>query len=460
MRSNTAALPIIVMSLLTPLAAREPERHSDKSLRPRETVVFPITATAGFETGVVTLATLGGALKGADATLDREGLRRSALFPEVDWSDGATTPALLADCSGSRNRTNCDVRGTHVYDEPGEYTITIRFTLRGGGGPDAVTTTATITPAKEFVIVSIGDSVASGEGNPVTPATLTDGAQWDDPASNVPPYDDVGGACHRSSLAGPAMAAQQIVDENDNATFIHLACSGATLSAITDQLRHARTRLPRIDVLIISGGANDVAGGFGNVVTTCLGPRIRKNCSDDPAFAEELSTSIAGLNGKYADLASAIQCESEADNCAGPEHIPPLVLITEYFDPTRDRNGDFPGQALSTTCAGHTVAPVEWEFLYDNMVVPLNDQVAAAAAAHGWVLVGGMEEAFRDHGYCASAGPGSVAGETWIVKIPESLRSQGDPNGTGHPNILGQETYRDAIHEAITFLNPPGPTRP
>jgi PKD repeat protein len=454
MRSRTTEFSIIVMLLLTPLAAREPQRHEDKSLRPRETTVFPITATAGFETGVVTLATLGGALKGADAALTAEDLRRNALFPEVDWGDGTLTPALLANCSGSRNRTHCDVRGTHVYDEPGNYTVTIRFTLRGAG-TDTVTTTAAVAPPKDFVILSIGDSVASGEGNPVTPANLADGAQWDDPPSNVPPYEDLGGACHRSALAGPALAAQQIVQQNQNATFVHLACSGATLGAITDQLRHARTRLPRIDVLVISGGANDVAGGFGTVVTTCLDPRIRENCSDDPDFAEELRTSIAGLTDKYTDLAAVIDCQTDDDNCTGPEHVPQRVLITEYFDPTRDRNGEFPGQAVSTTCAGHTVAPVEWEFLYDNMVVPLNDQVTAAATTHGWVLVDGIQEAFREHGYCASAGLGSLAGETWIVKIPESLRTQGDPNGTGHPNLLGQQTYRDAILEAITLFGPP-----
>lgn len=443
-----------------------------RSLR-RNHQVFPVAATPGFETGIVKLASIAGSL-GSKGLMPAE--------PRVDWGDGSQpTPALFGNCSVVSKRTNCDVFGTHVYDAPGEYTITISFSLLAGGA-QTLTTTATVSEASGLVVVSIGDSVASGEGNPVIP-TSDEPAMWDDVPSDSPPYDVDGKQCHRSSLAGPALAAAQL-EQIEDVTFIHLACSGGKISSLIDQLWTARRLLPRIDVLIMSGGANDIAGGFGNVITSCIDPRPSAACSSNQDFIDELDSSFAGLPDKYDDLDRAIRCmrlvngiELPDERCSGEGQLPRLVVITEYFDPTRGRNGDFPGQILSTTCVGHTVAPVEWAFLYDHMVVPLNEAVAAAAAAHDWVLVTGIADAFRDHGYCASVGPGTQLGDGWVVKLPESVSTQndldevqfpicfvqdsgcdGDIKGTGHPNLSGQEVYRDRILAALTQFNPPNTT--
>jgi len=431
--------------------------------------VFPVTATPGFETGIVKLASIAGSL-GSKGLMPAE--------PRVDWGDGSQpTPALFGNCSVVSKRTNCDVFGTHVYDEPGEYTISISFSLLAGGA-QTLMTTATVSEASGLVVVSIGDSVASGEGNPVIP-TSDEPAMWDDVPSDSPPYDVDGKQCHRSSLAGPALAAAELM-QTDDVTFIHLACSGGTISDLIDQLWIARSLLPRIDVLIMSGGANDIAGGFGNVITSCIDPRPSAACSSNQDFIDELDSSFAGLPDKYDDLDRAIRCmklvngqELPDERCSGEGRLPRLVVITEYFDPTRGRNGDFPGQLLSTTCVGHTVAPVEWAFLYDHMVVPLNEAVATAATAHDWVLVTGIADAFREHGYCASVGLGAKLGDSWVVKIPESVNTQsdldnvkfpicfaqdsgcdGDISGTGHPNFSGQEVYRDGILAALTQFNP------
>jgi len=82
---------------------------------------------------------------------------------------------------------------------PGIYTISITYSdpapfLSGPGPQHTLTTTATITapwndPAA-YVIVSIGDSVASGEGNPSVPNSNENypgWGFWDDPQLRLRP---------------------------------------------------------------------------------------------------------------------------------------------------------------------------------------------------------------------------------------------------------------------------------
>ncbi len=74
---------------------------------------------------------------------------------------------------------------------------------------------------KDYLIISIGDSFASGEGNPDIPRQASSGnpARWQDER------------CHRSATAGPAQAALEIErnDRHTSVTFLSFACSGATV---------------------------------------------------------------------------------------------------------------------------------------------------------------------------------------------------------------------------------------
>src|SRR3546814_6617011 len=79
--------------------------------------------------------------------------------------------------------------------------------------------------AKDLLIVSIGDSMASGEGNP-------DGYTWV-PALNNHITDWVYRRCHRSKTSGHALAAKAIEDASDktSVTFLSYACSGGTFNS-------------------------------------------------------------------------------------------------------------------------------------------------------------------------------------------------------------------------------------
>jgi hypothetical protein len=132
-------------------------------------------------------------------------------------------------------------------------------------------------PVRDFVILSIGDSVASGEGSPAVQfaaAIHPNQGFWDDPGSDydfthlpeAPTLEEAEARrqCHRSGFAGPALAARQVGTTNP-VTFMHFASSGATVNSVSGgrsnligQLRIARQQLGRIDVLLISGGANNL----------------------------------------------------------------------------------------------------------------------------------------------------------------------------------------------------------
>jgi len=392
-----------------------------------------VTGTAGFETRLQKLATIDHAL-GSKVT--------------VYWDDGSHSDGLLS----SKDKTkNVIVYGTHVYVTAGVYTISIEY--RGHlEKKETATTTATISEPKDFIILSIGDSVASGEGDPVVP----DLGFWDDPGSDYKGHSQL---CHRSSSSGPSLAVQEIAKTN-SLTFLHVACSGNTVEDAIQQLKAARKRLTRIDLLLISAGANDMHGafghGFGAVVKHC----ITTECSKDKQFAQDIHDSIEGnpdrdgypgLDSLYDDLDQEIHCidyTTHEPDCDYPDtQIPKLVLITDYHDPTHDKDGNFPKNPIR--CADPGITAKEFEFLFDNVMQPLNKHVEDSPLEHPlWHDVNGIESAFKKHGLCAE-------NERWVDTIPDSKKLQNDTSGTGHPNYVGQNTFRDQIYKRAVQFNPP-----
>jgi hypothetical protein len=451
----------------------------------------PVSGVVGFETGLHLLASF-------------DALHRTAPVG-VFWGDGTQSPGLVQ-CP--EERTRCNVYGTHAYPEAGHYTIEISYRRPGLFTPrESVFSTAEISAVGDFVILSIGDSVASGEGLPDVNYLSRSHSEpnqgfWQDPASNYSPVDlptplvpednELRVPCHRSAAAGPALAARQVGATNP-VTFVHLACSGAVVfhtfspaepseetrrGALDRQLRVARQRLDRIDVLLISGGANNmtfrkrgplgfhngtIGVGFGSVVTRCFNP-AKWPCSGDEEFRQDISDSIEGNAGRtetdddgvvysfpgldrlYADLDSVIHCINPQDgspekNCTD-KHIPKLVLITEFFDPTHDQHGEFP--SLVNCPEDVTIGPREWEYLHESVVKRLNHHVRTSP----WKAVVGMEAEFLKHGYCAQ-------GDRWVLRLGDSKATQNDTHGTGHPTSIGQDVYQRHIYHALIRLNPP-----
>jgi hypothetical protein len=136
---------------------------------------------------------------------------------------------------------------------------------------------------------------------------------------------------------------------------------------------------------------------------------------------------VAALPAAYGTLASALLPLAPAAR----------TYVTEYFDPLHEAGGSLCTQSAVVGGQRVEVTAAEADWVLSNFLAPLNREVTAAASAHGWRLVAGIEAAFRPHGYCAA--------EPWIVRYEDSLVGQGDPNGTLHPNRTGHATLSGLV---------------
>jgi hypothetical protein len=184
--------------------------------------------------------------------------------------------------------TSCLVRS--VVPEDGRYLVTMTADSKGGWH-DSLTAGIDVD---DIVIVALGDSSASGEGNP------------DDTGLDVSWVDR---RCHRSRTSGQALTAQALEQRSNKSsvTFLSFACSGAKLGAgvlepyagqaslgaasqipsqywevadlrpQVDAAREALCRVPvdqcgpedmrEVDYVFVSVGLNDLA--FSDVIIAC-----------------------------------------------------------------------------------------------------------------------------------------------------------------------------------------------
>jgi hypothetical protein len=373
--------------------------------------------------------------------------------------------------------------GRFTADFPSQGTYSVHLTVTDAYGQTDSKTRDVVV--KDYLIVSIGDSIAAGEGAPDQPAVHDSagftkiGAHWEDPRAN------------RSFYAGPAQAAielQQAVAPHASVTFISVAATGAQVSyrgnpddsnggllsgysgiepaqepafdypPQIDQVQSIVNGRP-IDALLISIGANDCH--FSDIVTDLLlGVRSEADIGAD-------------FNGRLGDLVTNRYpaLAAEISNTLHPKN----VYITEYMDPLRAANGNFSdwpgslgpypnptdltaalgvlgllGQLASVDIYhnyGITVAKEQWA--YDNIIQPLNYAVQQAAAHFGWHFVGGIAADFAHHGYPAG-------NESWITTLEDSLWNQSDAIhpfdakfGVVHPNALGYQDYARHIKQEV-----------
>jgi hypothetical protein len=300
----------------------------------------------------------------------------------------------------------------------------------------------------DLLVVSIGDSVASAEGNPDVPAAFGRNAVWLQPN------------CHRSLFSAPAQAALALErgDQGSSVSFVPLACSGAQITsgllrpyrgiepAADGTLQPSQVgvvnkieRRPGfdIDALVVNVGANDL--GFSHIVEFCL---VTVDCTHRhfdpdhplgragasfPTLEDYVKARITDLPRLYRLLDARISRKIPRSR----------IFITEYFDPTHSPAGycDIPFGADG-------VDPGEARWAHENVLGPLNQAVSTAAAANHWQLVGGVGGAFFQHGICAPPA------ERWVRTLAESffLHSEVGParlTGLLHPNRVGQlETAR------------------
>ena len=324
----------------------------------------------------------------------------------------------------------------------------VKLQASGLAGTTTPLTTSTTIQVKDVLIVSIGDSYASGEGNPVVPSNESpDGAQWaysPDPAMNLQNAE-----AHRSTISGPAEFALALQEENPHeaVTFVSVANSGASirqgLLGPMQSIGNPSVQLPAeisevkqiigkrpINILTLSVGANDI--GFVSQVESL----IENTSTGSPSLAaiqSSVNSDLKALPGLYSRLNEAIKGLH-----AGK------VLFTDYPDQTRNQNGvvsSIPGP-LGTTL----ISTSDAQFLSNTIAGPLDNAIAAAAKAHHWTFVD-ILAAFSTHGYPST--------DTWIRQLDQSLEIEGSVDGFFHPNAIGEQAIAQLLLAAYQGTTTP-----
>ncbi len=337
-----------------------------------------------------------------------------------------------------KRRNPCRFYG--MFPSEGRYAVSV--TLKSGqAGQRELRKGSRRIAVQDWLIFGLGDSNGSGEGTPDAPSGLL---------GFLPPkWQDA--SCDRSANAYQAQAARAIErrDRRTSVTFVHRACSGASIAsglvgpyagisggrAHAPQIGELQTLAQgrEIDAVILSVGANDV--GFFSIVMHC----IEYSTCPQSAFPGPTSglslehvvdQRLAALPERYDTLAGALK---GAGIPAG------RVFITEYFDPTKDARGQICDPLMSTPMG--TVDHAEAAWASDQFLSPLNRAIRAAAQKHGWQLVAGAQAGFRTHGYCSS--------DPWIVSVTDSLTSQGNLNGTLHSTRRGNAFQADLAYSSV-----------
>lgn len=387
--------------------------------------------------------------------------------------------------SGRQPRTTVSVPTDGAREA--RFRVRLRVTITGAAPDLESTSTFRI---RDLLIVSLGDSYASGEGNPdaqgrdeplPTPLlrVLAGCPMRRDPVWQEP-------AAHRSWNSGPSFAAgfaqfrgatspstQQVIVAP---TFLSFASSGATLANLTSVRQHAfqpgaqvaeaRSAVGSrpIDAVIISAGGNDA--GFSKVlrqlpteggdtipvppiVSLLLGWRLvpaqlltfLATHDGEQARARGIAAAhqlIAGLPAKYAALAT------EVEEQLAPRH----VFVTTYPERLFERQDGTSGACELFDIGELDVSAADIRAM-DEAGRHLNGTIAGAvrAIAAGserrseWHLVDGVAAAFGRHGYCAR--------DPYVRTAGESCEIQGDLDGAMHPNIAGIRAYAELIYAAL-----------
>jgi hypothetical protein len=389
---------------------------------------------------------------------------RGAAITSYEWAVAFPTEVVRIEGADCRARATAPAQGT--------YRVTL--TVRTDSGRTS-TTTGSVT-VRDYLIVSIGDSYASGEGNPdILPAGGQPIGTWR--LDEYPPtWADK--PCHRSWTSGPALAAEQIekADPRTSVTFVSVACSGATIAEgllgeyatppgrapgdkpLTAQVEQVRRLLcPRedsryclgssrsaeplhIDALMIGIGGNDI--GFGPIVRKCAEIFVQgKECHLRQDVLDDVRQGFQNLPGQYRKLDEKLRSTLSYSDAYLPEYPNPLFDADEqicdeliFEDAKHGVNG--------------RVSNAEAAWANSEVVARLNQEVHTAAGVHGWKSVDGISEEGLPHGYCAD--------DHWVNRYEESrYRIQGDEYGTMHPNRSGHEMAARHLVSSIAPDLPP-----
>jgi len=362
--------------------------------------------------------------------------------------------------------TACLVHYHDMLPAQGYYRATLTLhTDMGGGGGGVSLAVSRILQIRDYLIVSMGDSLASGEGNPDVPgqykvdtsfltgeadhATAIKAVKWQDQR------------CHRSAKSGPALAAKGFENRYASVTFLSFACSGATIQNLVSQRYRgiepigtstvpaqvdavralvgpgSRSARP-IDALLVSAGVNNLY--FSSIVKRCAkNPNIGDHL--DCVTGHGIADDVAALPSLYKKLAHAIQ-----DKLPNARE----VYLNDY--PSDVFRGGACG-ALGNSFVGIDDAEASEINVWGSHL----DQAITDAAVRyrddsfRWNVIDDLADPFDSHAYCDK--------DSWFTSYEQSWHTQGNEDGTAHPNAEGDVEYGKLLRHAMVMNQASQPFR-
>lgn len=350
--------------------------------------------------------------------------------------------------------------------------VGLTLQVRGDGGRAETTLNADV---RNILVLAMGDSYASGEGNPRNvEAWLTQGGPF------RPYWDD--DACNRSARSAPAQAALALERSSPttSVTLVDVTCSGAAITRgiLGRQAGTAASQVEQalgivgdrpVDLVTLSVGGNDI--GFGSLLQTCAlasdCPLARATTAPLDAF-RTVQTGVQTLTGALPDGYRRIAACLGGTDCvlADGRRVAPVrladsasVLPTLYPDITRSAAGqpctyltiparDF-AWARGTILDPRPVNPYPYPLAGGRTVdlpmasASLNAVVASTAALPGWRPVTGTwaasGESAEGHGVCAGAA-------AWVYGI---TALSGFAEASFHPNVPGTAAMARELGRAM-----------
>ena len=204
-----------------------------------------------------------------------------------------------------------------------------------------------------------------------------------------------------------------------------------------------------IDHLLLSVGLNEF--GFADIIHDCAANLGGPACVSFPEGTDAYPDwrgnheKIARLSNQYDQLARAIQ-----------DRLPEVreIYLNDYpAEVFRGGACDYLGNIGSL---GFAVSASEGAAM-TRLGVAINREIRLATGnkrtftylfptrvktQDAWNYVGDMTERFSGHAYCPREG-------SFFLSLEDSLRNQGNKEGTAHPNAAGHREFRKLLIQAI-----------
>ncbi|MFI5589393.1 hypothetical protein ACIA5G_30365 [Amycolatopsis sp. NPDC051758] len=411
----------------------------------------------------------------------------------------ATRTQILHSTRGGREFfSQADAAWRYIVDVPWPGTFELSVSIRTpAGASDTKNLRFTL---KDRTVVSIGDSAASGQGNPDVPgkpadyhpdvswfdilvSTFVPGAvnyaltrevlnyAWDriqresmtvaralDYKMEMDPKPEwLEPNAYRSLRSGPAFAARLLEDRpaGEVVTFLPFGRTGSTIQSgllarrsdtedqwigAVGQIEEVERSLgrKRIDALIIQIGINDLdaTGTLKNLLTSDFrlpGDPDQRKVNRDIIRDVAMQKIAVVLPVNLGKLKAALSSLNIRD-----------VYLTEYptglFDMPNGEAGA--GCELFDDLLNFELSGADTKML-KGLAEELNKQLEAQAEALEWGYISGIAREFEGRGYCTDSD------RRYFVRAKESLASQGDTEGTIHPNYNGSLAVGTAMAAAV-----------